>query len=97
MDQDTEIFTNILKTLEDLKIKNVYVFDLSEINKYKKKKISIHSINLFTSGSFEIKFRILFLVTPTGTHNKIATQMILKNKDLFIEKPVTLSSKHIKN
>jgi predicted dehydrogenase len=35
------------------------------------------------------------LVTPSATHYKLAKQIIQKNKDLFVEKPVGLSSKRI--
>ena len=35
-----------------------------------------------------------FLVTPATTHYDIAKKIILNKKDLFIEKPVTLSSEH---
>ena len=38
-----------------------------------------------------------FLVTPTGTHYNIAKKIISNSNDLFIEKPVTLSSNHILN
>lgn len=88
--------TNILKTLEDLKIKNVYVYDLSkkQLISTKKKFTFIKIINSL-QDLLKLNLDSYFLVTPTGTHNEIATQMILKNKDLFIEKPVTLSSNDI--
>ena len=88
--------TNILKTLEDLKIKNIYVYDLSkkQLLSTKKKFPFIKLINSL-HDLLSLNLDSYFLVTPTATHNEIAMQIILKNKDLFIEKPVTLSSNHI--
>ncbi len=90
--------TNIIKTLEDLNIKNIYVFDTNrkQLLSTKKKFPYIYIINSL-DHLLNLDLECYFLVTPTGTHYKMAKQIISKNKDLFIEKPVTLSSKHILN
>lgn len=90
--------TNIIKTLEDLKIKNIYVFDSNkkQLLSTKKKFPYIFIINSIEE-LIKLDLYCYFLVTPTSTHYKIAKQIITENKDLFIEKPVTLSSSHISN
>ncbi len=90
--------TNIIKTLEDLRIKSIYIFDLNKKQLLStKKKFSHISIVNSLQDLLKLDLDCYFLVTPTSTHYKIAKQIILKKKDLFIEKPVTLSSKHILN
>ena len=88
--------TNIIKTLEDLKIKNVHVYDINT-----KQLLSTQNKFPFMQRANSLKelltldLNCYFLVTPSATHYKLAKQIILKNKDLFVEKPVGLSSKHI--
>ena len=88
--------TNIIKTLEDLKIKNVYVFDINteQLLSTQNKFPFIHRANSIKE-LLTLDLNCYFLVTPSATHYKLAKQIIQKNKDLFIEKPVGLSSKHI--
>ena len=90
--------TNIIKTLEDLAIKNIYVFDLNRSQLISTKKKFPH-ISLINSLDILLRLNLdcYFLVTPTGTHYNIAKKIISNSKDLFIEKPVTLSSNHILN
>ena len=90
--------TNIIKTLEVLAIKNIYVFDLnkSQLISTKKKFPYISIINSL-DNLLSLNLDCYFLVTPTGTHYNIAKKIISNSKDLFIEKPVTLSSNHILN
>jgi len=88
--------TNIIKTLENLKIKNIYVFDIDQkqLLSTKKKFPYIFTINTLQEL---LKFDLdcYFLITPSGTHYKMARQIILNNKDLFVEKPVGLSSNQV--
>lgn len=88
--------TNIIKTLEDLKIKKVYVFDVNkkQLLSTKKKFPYIYIANSLKE-LLKLDLSGYFLVTPSATHYRIAKQIILKKKDLFVEKPVSLSSKHI--
>jgi predicted dehydrogenase len=89
--------TNIIKTLEDSKIKNVFVFDsdykqlLNTKNKFQFIKI-VNSLN----DLLKLDLECYFLVTPSSTHFKIAKKIILRSKDLFVEKPVGLNSKGVK-
>jgi predicted dehydrogenase len=89
--------TNIIKTLEDSKIKNVFVFDsdykqlLNTKNKFQFIKI-VNSLN----DLLKLDLECYFLVTPSSTHYKIAKKIILRSKDLFVEKPVGLNSKGVK-
>ena len=90
--------TNILKTLEDLKFRDIYVFDSNKEQRIStKKKFPYIKILNSLDDLIRLDLNSYFLVTPTATHNKLAKKLILNNKDLFIEKPVTLSSKHILN
>jgi predicted dehydrogenase len=86
---------NIIKTLEELSIKNVYIFDLdrSQLTSTKKKFPYIVLINSLDK-LLKLNLDCYFLVTPATTHYDIAKKIILNKKDLFIEKPVTLSSGH---
>ena len=88
--------TNIIKTLENLKIKNIYVFDIDQkqLLSTKKKFPYIFTINTLQK-LLKLDLDCYFLITPSGTHYKIARQIILKNKDLFVEKPVGLSSNQV--
>ncbi len=89
--------TNIIKTLENLNLKNINIFDknYSKINLIKKKfnfvKIS-KSINEIINSDLNC----YFLITPASTHYKIAKKILRLKKDVFIEKPATLNSKNIK-
>lgn len=90
--------TNIIKTLEDLNIKKIFVYDLNKKQLLStKKKFPYISVVDSINDLLKLDLYCYFLVTPTSTHYQIAKKIILKNKDLFIEKPVTLSSKHILN
>ena len=89
--------TNIIKSLEEENFKNVFVYDANQkqLNtvKSKFKYIKICStLNELLSKSLYAAL----LVTPPSTHYKIGDKILNKGINLFIEKPVTLSSKHLK-
>ena len=89
--------TNIIKSLEEENFKNVYVFDFD-----KKKLINIKSKFFFLqicNSLNEIlskKLDCVLLVTPTSTHYSLGKVILKKNFNLFIEKPSTLKSQHLK-
>lgn len=90
--------TNIIKSLEELSIKNIFVFDINKKQLIStKKKFSFTYIAKSLKELLKLDLDCYFLVTPTATHYRIGKQIILQNKDLFIEKPLSLSSKHIRN
>jgi UDP-N-acetylglucosamine 3-dehydrogenase len=88
--------TNIIKTLENINVKkiNVYDNDKKKTNLLKKKfNFVIISNNLEKIINEDID--CYFLVTPASTHFDIAKKLIYKKKNVFIEKPATLKSKHM--
>lgn len=90
--------TNIVKTLEELKIKNIYISDksLSKIKLMKKKFPFANEVKKI-DALIKKNLDCYFLVTPASTHYSIALKLLKMKKDVFVEKPVTLKSKHLKN
>ena len=90
--------TNIVKTLEQLKIKNIFITDnsLSKL-KLMKKKFPFVSYVKNINSIINKNLDCYFIVTPASTHYEIALKLLKKKKDIFIEKPVTLKSKHLTN
>ena len=89
--------TNIVNTLEQLKIKNLFIYDVSNSKrKLMKKKFPfarvVNNLDILIKKDLDC----YFLVTPASTHYKIALKLLNRKKDVFIEKPVTLKSKHLK-
>ena len=89
--------TNIIKSLEEENFKNVYVFD------FDKKKLTNAKSKFFflqvCNSLNEIlskKLDCILLVTPTSTHYSLGKAILKKNFNLFIEKPSTLKSQHLK-
>ena len=88
---------NIIKSLEEENFKNVYVFDFD-----KKKLINVKSKFFFLQVCNSLneilskKLDCILLVTPTSTHYSLGKAILKKNFNLFIEKPSTLKSKHLK-
>ena len=89
--------TNIIKSLEEEDFKNVYVFD------FDKKKLTNAKSKFFflqvCNSLNEIlskKLDCILLVTPTSTHYSLGKAILKKNFNLFIEKPSTLKSQHLK-
>tara|TARA_X000001036_G_scaffold430541_1_gene463375 strand:+ start:2185 stop:3198 length:1014 start_codon:yes stop_codon:yes gene_type:complete len=89
--------TNIIKTLEKLNVKNIFIFDKdsSKINLLKKKFTFTKSIKTL-NNLLDLDLDCFFLVTPASTHYTIAKKILKNKKDIFIEKPATLSSMNIK-
>ena len=89
--------TNIIKSLEEEGFKNIYVYD-SDKKKLKTIKSKFNQIKIFNSLNQILKLDLncVLLVTPPSTHYNIAKKILSKNINLFIEKPSTLKSKHLK-
>ena len=89
--------TNLIKSLDEEKIKNINVFDVDS-NKLKSLKKKFQNIKIFNSLDNLIKSKVdcIFLVTPPSKHYLLAKKIIKNKIDLFVEKPVTLKSKHLK-
>ena len=89
--------TNIIKSLEEENFKNVYAFDFD-----KKKLINAKSKFFFLQVCNSLneilskKLDCVLLVTPAKTHYTLGRAILKKNFNLFIEKPSTLKSQHLK-
>ena len=89
--------TNIIKSLEEENFKNVYVFDFD-----KKKLINAKSKFFFLQVCNSLneilskKLDCVLLVTPASTHYSLGKAILKKNFNLYIEKPSTLKSQHLK-
>ena len=88
--------TNIIKTLENLGLKNIFIFDKdsTKINLIKK-KFNFIKISKDIDSLLSLDLDCYFLITPASTHYKIAKKIINSKKDIFIEKPATLNSKNL--
>ena len=79
--------TNIIKTLEDMNIKNIYVYDRDQSKlKLIKEKFN-HAKIIFKEDDFYQKVNNAIIVTPPKTHYRIAKKCINKNLNVFLEKP----------
>ncbi len=88
--------TNIVATLEQLKIKNIFISDASNSKlKLMKKKFPFVKDVKNLNALIEKNLDCYFLVTPANTHYKIALELLKKKKDVFVEKPVTLKSQNL--
>ncbi len=89
--------TNFIKTLEDLGIYNITIFD-NEFSKIKiiKKKFGFLKYEKNLKSFLSKNYNCVFLITPPSTHYEIAKKIIDKNFNLFIEKPATLKSTDLK-
>lgn len=90
--------TNILKSLEELGHKNIYIYDndanKSKLLKNKFKYIKIeHNLNDLINN---IHIDCFFLVTPASTHYSIGKKILKNKKNLFVEKPATTNLNHLK-
>ena len=89
--------TNLIKTFEDNNIKNITIFDnkYSQVKLIKKNSILLGCIGKSFENLINLNLDCIFLITPSSTHFKLARKIINKGHNLFLEKPGTLSSKHI--
>jgi UDP-N-acetylglucosamine 3-dehydrogenase len=83
---------NHTRILSQLGVLNA-VCDLNkERSKEYAEKYSVSSYDSVDALLDSEKFDAAFICTPTSTHSQIATQLIQKKKNVFIEKPLTYHS-----
>ena len=89
--------TNIINTLEKMGYKNIHCFDINSknINILKRK---FQYIKIYKNINEILKLDLLgiIIVTNTKNHFPIAKLCLENNHNIFVEKPVTDSSKKIK-
>ena len=89
--------SNIIKSLEEENFESVYAFDFDKKKlKNAKSKFSFLKICKSINELLAKKLDCVLLVTPTSTHYSLGKKILNKNFNLFIEKPSTLKSKHLK-
>jgi len=89
--------TNIIKTLEEQKIRNIYVQDINKTQlKNIVKKFSYLKIYNKIDDIIDLNLDCYFLVTPTNSHYRLAKKLISNKKNVLVEKPVSASSSKIK-
>ncbi len=82
---------NILKSLEDLNQTDICVFDKDKKksknlkNKFKFIKLKKNLNEIINDNEIDC----FFLATPASTHYSIGKKILLKGKNLFVEKPAT--------
>ena len=89
--------TNIIKSLEEEGLYNISVFDIDKKKlKIIKDKFSNLKIYKSLNDFFNNGYDCIFLLAPPSKHYNLAKKVLQKNIDLFVEKPLTLNSKHLK-
>lgn len=88
--------TNLIKSLDEEKIRDISVFD-QDLKRTRSLKRKFKNIKIFNTLNDLIKSNLncIFLVTPPSKHFLLAKKIIKNKIDLFVEKPVTLKSKHL--
>ena len=88
--------TNIIKTLEEMNLKCVHVHDLSyhKLLQIKKKFKNVHIYK--DENKFFSKIKNVIIVTPPSTHYELTKKCFNKKLNVFLEKPATLNSLHLK-
>jgi len=83
---------NILKTLNDLGVLKLVVdFDQKNLKKLKEKYSCLEFSSDYKSVLEENSIKAVAIATPAQTHYQIVKDCIEKKKDVFVEKPFTLS------
>ena len=89
--------TNLIKTFEDNHCYDIEVFDNSlEKLRIIKKKFPFLKVSKSFDSLIKKKFNCIFLITPSSTHFVLAKKILNLGHNLFLEKPGTLKSEHIK-
>lgn len=91
--------TNVAKVLNLLKIKKIICFDTNEKNlKTIAKRFKNVEIAKKLSDILDDQFiKAIFICVPTSLHYSYAKKCLLKGKNIFVEKPLSNKSHHIKN
>ena len=85
---------NVLRNVIDLgKFKDIYCYDLeqSQLDKNKKKYPSIKLVREYSDILNNNEINCVFICTPPATHYQLAKDALLHNKNVLIEKPMTVS------
>jgi predicted dehydrogenase len=88
--------TNIINTLEEMNVKSVHVYDISYDKLLKIKKNFKHIIIYNDINNFFSKIQNVIIVTPPSTHYQLTKKCFSKNLNVFLEKPATLNSVHLR-
>ena len=89
--------TNIIKSFEEENYKNIFVYDINQKQlKIIKSKFKYIKVCKTLDELLKKNLYAAMLITPPSTHYKIAEKVLKKQINLFIEKPVTLNSNHLK-
>ncbi len=84
--------TNIIKTLEEMNVKSVHVYDINYDKLLKIKKKFKHILIYDDINIFFSKIQNVIIVTPPSTHYQLTKNCFSKNLNVFLEKPATLNS-----
>ncbi len=85
---------NLLRNLYELNVLHSVCDCSSEIIEERKKTfLSVNYTQNFDELISNSEIRAIVIATPTVTHYELAKKAILANKDVFIEKPMTTSTK----
>ena len=90
--------TNIIKTLIELKVSNIYCYDIDSQN-LKKSKKRFNNVTICKNFSKIInnsKIKLVFLCVPTSKIVKIAKILISNKKNVFLEKPISSNQNEVK-
>lgn len=89
--------SNIIKSLEEENFNSVYAFDFDK-KKLKNAKSKFFFLKICESLDelLSKKLDCILLITPPSTHYTLGKKILNKKFNLFIEKPSTLKSKHLK-
>ena len=88
--------TNIVNVLEKLNIKRIYCYDISRENLREiKKKFPYITIFKKLDDLLNIKLDGIVISVSTKFHYEISKKCLLKGHNIFVEKPVTNSSKKL--
>jgi len=84
---------NVLRNIIDVDVfRDIYCYDLdnSKLDKNKKRFPSIKPVDSYNDVLSNDDINCVFICTPPATHYKLARDSLLHNKNVFIEKPMTL-------
>jgi len=83
---------NLLRNFHELKaLSSVCDLDEEKLNDCAKKYPEIPLYNNFRAVLDDPEVEAVAIATPAATHYKLASQALLANKDVFVEKPMALS------
>lgn len=87
---------NVLRNIIDVdSFKDIYCYDIdqSKLDKNKRRLPSIRLVNRYNDILNNDDINCVFICTPPATHYQLAKDALLNNKNILIEKPMTVSVK----